>query len=71
MIEGILARGDRRLCNALIRVYEKGGISQPGLIFDDQIWRMRLQENRLIQTFILPVPVRKMKSSHGILSMQV
>lgn len=25
MIEGILARGDRRLCDAIVKVYEKGG----------------------------------------------
>ena len=26
MIEGILARGDRRLCDTMIKIYEKGGI---------------------------------------------
>ena len=25
VIEGILARGDRRLCDAIVKVYEKGG----------------------------------------------
>ncbi len=39
LIEGILARGDRRLCDALIRVYEKGGIFPAWTeYYDDDMW---------------------------------
>ena len=48
MIEGILARGDRRLCNALIRVYEKGGIFAAwSEFFDDQIWQDAFAEEQI------------------------
>lgn len=40
IIEGILARGDRRLCDMLQRVYEKGGIFAAwSEYFDDSIWQ--------------------------------
>ena len=73
MIEGILARGDRRLCNALIRVYEKGGIFAAwSEFFDDQIWQDAFAEEQIDTDFLYyPCPSAKMKSSHGILSMQV
>jgi len=39
MIEGILARGDRRLSEVLIRVYEKGGIFPAWTeYYDDALW---------------------------------
>lgn len=30
VIEGILARGDRRLCDAIVKVYERADIMMPG-----------------------------------------
>ncbi len=40
LIEGILARGDRRLSDALIRVYEKGGIFAAWSdFFEDEMWQ--------------------------------
>ncbi len=52
MIEGILARGDRRLCNALIRVYEKGGIFAAwSEFFDDQIWQDAFAEEQIDTDF--------------------
>lgn len=48
IIEGILARGDRRLCNALVRVYEKGGIFAAwSEFFDDNIWQEAFAEEGL------------------------
>ncbi|MCD7981820.1 MAG: TIGR03960 family B12-binding radical SAM protein [Clostridiales bacterium] len=45
IIEGILARGDRRIADALIRVYEKGGIfSAWSDFFDDAIWQEAFAE---------------------------
>lgn len=40
IIEGILARGDRKLCDALIKVYEKGGIFAAwSEFFKDSVWQ--------------------------------
>ena len=45
IIEGILARGDRRLSDTLIRVYEKGGIFAAWSdFFDDRIWQEAFAE---------------------------
>lgn len=45
IIEGILARGDRRLCDALVKVYEKGGIFAAwSEFFNDQIWQEAFEE---------------------------
>lgn len=45
IIEGVLARGDRRLCDTLVRVYEKGGIFAAWTdFFDDQIWQEAFEE---------------------------
>ncbi len=45
MIEGILARGDRRLCDVLVRVYEKGGIFPAWTeFFDNRIWEEAFAE---------------------------
>ncbi|MCD8134125.1 MAG: TIGR03960 family B12-binding radical SAM protein [Clostridiales bacterium] len=46
IIEGILARGDRRLSDALIRVYEKGGIFAAwSEYFDDGMWQEAFAES--------------------------
>ena len=45
IIEGILARGDRRLADVLIRVYEKGGIFAAWSDFyDDSMWQEAFAE---------------------------
>ncbi len=52
MIEGILARGDRRLCDALIRVYEKGGIFPAWTeYFDEKIWDDAFSESGIDVSF--------------------
>ncbi len=52
LIEGILARGDRRLCDALIRVYEKGGIFAAWSdYFDDAMWQEAFAETGLDTDF--------------------
>lgn len=39
VLEGILARGDRRLAKALVRIYEKGGIFDAWTeFFDNSLW---------------------------------
>ncbi|MCC8141600.1 MAG: TIGR03960 family B12-binding radical SAM protein [Lachnospiraceae bacterium] len=46
MIEGILARGDRRLSDVLIRVYEKGGIFPAWTeYYDDAVWSEAFKES--------------------------
>ncbi len=48
IIEGILARGDRKLCDALVKVYEKGGIFAAwSEFFDDNIWQEAFRESGL------------------------
>ena len=45
IIEGILARGDRRLCDTLVKVYEKGGIFAAwSEYFNDEIWQEAFAE---------------------------
>jgi hypothetical protein len=45
IIEGILARGDRSISDALIKVYEKGGIFAAwSEYFDDTIWQEAFAE---------------------------
>ena len=45
IIEGILARGDRRLGKALLRVYEKGGIFAAWTeFFDNRMWMDAFEE---------------------------
>ncbi|MCD8232253.1 MAG: TIGR03960 family B12-binding radical SAM protein [Clostridiales bacterium] len=52
LIEGILARGDRRLCDALIRVYEKGGIFAAWSdYYDDGMWQEAFAETGLDTDF--------------------
>lgn len=52
IIEGILARGDRRLCDALVKVYEKGGIFAAwSEFFDDNIWQEAFAEAGIDQDF--------------------
>ena len=72
MIEGILARGDRRLCDTMIKIYEKGGILQHGLnsLMSRSGW-MHLQKIRLIPISIQQECEAKMSFSHGTSSMQV
>ena len=65
MIEGILARGDRRLCDTMIKIYEKGGI------FAAWSGWMHLQKIRLIPISIQQECEAKMSFSHGTSSMQV
>lgn len=52
VIEGILARGDRRLSEALIRVYEKGGIFAAWTdFFDRSHWAEAFQETGIDTDF--------------------
>ncbi len=52
IIEGILARGDRKLCDALIRVYEKGGIFAAWSdYFDDSMWQEAFAQTGLDVNF--------------------
>ncbi len=52
IIEGILARGDRKLSEALIKVYEKGGIFQAWTeYYDDDIWSKAFAETGTDVTF--------------------
>ncbi len=45
LIEGILARGDRRLGDALVAVYEKGGIFPAWTeYYNDDLWREAFEE---------------------------
>ena len=68
VLEGILARGDRRIAPALLKVYEKGGI------FD--AWTEFFDNNRWVEAFAESIPISIpcgnvlwMKFSHGILLM--
>ncbi len=57
IIEGILARGDRKLCDALLRVYEKGGIFPAwSEFYDDQIWMEAFQETGIDISFYTTRP---------------
>lgn len=48
IIEGILARGDRRLCDTLVKVYEKGGIFAAwSEFFRNEIWQEAFAESGL------------------------
>ncbi|MCD8218628.1 MAG: TIGR03960 family B12-binding radical SAM protein [Clostridiales bacterium] len=52
LIEGILARGDRRLSDALIRVYEKGGIFAAWSdFFEDEMWQEAFRETGIDTDF--------------------
>lgn len=52
MIEGILARGDRRLCDTMIKIYEKGGIFAAwSEFFDEQIWLDAFAEDQIDTDF--------------------
>ena len=52
MIEGILARGDRRLCDTMIKIYEKGGIFAAwSEFFDEQIWLDAFAEDQIDTAF--------------------
>ncbi len=52
IIEGILARGDRRLSDLLVRVYEKGGIFQPWTeYYDDDMWAEAVRESGIDISF--------------------
>ncbi|MCD8333625.1 MAG: TIGR03960 family B12-binding radical SAM protein [Clostridiales bacterium] len=52
LIEGILARGDRRLGDALIRVYEKGGIFAAWSdFFNDAMWQEAFEETGIDTAF--------------------
>ncbi len=52
IIEGILARGDRRVADALVRVYEKGGIFAAWSDFyDDNMWHEAFAEAGLDEDF--------------------
>ncbi|MCC8150817.1 MAG: TIGR03960 family B12-binding radical SAM protein, partial [Lachnospiraceae bacterium] len=52
LIEGILARGDRRLSDALIRVYEKGGIFAAWSdFFEDEMWEEAFRETGIDTDF--------------------
>lgn len=52
LIEGILARGDRRLSDTLIRVYEKGGIFAAwSEFYDDAIWQEAFEETGIDTDF--------------------
>ncbi len=52
MIEGILARGDRRLSDVLVRVYEKGGIFPAWTeYYDDAVWTEAFEESGIDTAF--------------------
>ncbi len=52
LIEGILARGDRRLSDALIKVYEKGGIFPAWTeYYDDEMWAEAFRETGIDTEF--------------------
>ncbi len=52
LIEGILARGDRRLSEVLLRVYEKGGIFPAWTeYFDDDVWADSFAEAEIDPAF--------------------
>ncbi|MCD8149473.1 MAG: TIGR03960 family B12-binding radical SAM protein [Clostridiales bacterium] len=52
LIEGILARGDRRLSDVLIRVYEKGGIFAAWSdFFEDEMWQEAFRETGIDTDF--------------------
>ena len=45
VIEGVLARGDRRLCQVIRRVYEKGGFFEAwGEYYDNERWLEAMEE---------------------------
>ena len=52
VLEGILARGDRRLCNVIRRVYEKGSIYDAwGEYYDNSRWLETMEECGLTADF--------------------
>ena len=70
VLEGVLARGDRRLSSAIHYVYEHGEFSMHGLIFSIMIYGLRHSVNVILILIFTPnVYAVKMKFSHGILLM--
>ena len=52
VLEGVLARGDRRLCNVIRRVYEKGSIYDAwGEYYDNSRWLETMEEYNLTPDF--------------------
>ena len=52
VLEGVLARGDRRLCNVIRRVYEKGSIYDAwGEYYDNSRWLETMEEFGLTPDF--------------------
>lgn len=67
VLEGILARGDRKIGQALLKVYEKGGIFDAwSEYFDYQRWVDAFAECGIDTDFIQCESVIWMRSSHGI-----
>jgi len=52
VMEGVLARGDRRLCNVIRKVYEKGGFYDAwGEYYDNDRWLQSMEECGLSVSF--------------------
>lgn len=69
VLEGILARGDRRLAPAILRAYEKGALYDAwGENFKYSRWSEAFDEFHLDPAFIPSVSVPTKKSFHGISS---
>lgn len=69
VLEGILARGDRRLAPAILRAYEKEHSTMPGVKISNTAAGVKhLMNFILIRLFIPSVSVPTKKSFHGISS---
>lgn len=70
VLEGVLARGDRRLSSVIHYVYEHGGIFDAWSDFLIMIYGLRHSVNVILILIFTPnVYAVKMKFSHGILLM--
>ena len=67
-MEGILARGDRKIAQVILKAYQKGCIFDAwGEYYKHDVWMETLQNVVLIQIFIPQEKENWTKSSHGIL----
>lgn len=68
VLEGILARGDRKISDAILKVYENGGYFDAwSEYFDYDRWLDAFKECGSIRTFIPKESAAWMKYFHGIL----
>lgn len=69
VLEGVLARGDRKIGQAILKVYETGGIFDAwSEYFDYQRWLDAFRSAALIPIFTRCASVPWTRFSHGILS---